>query len=188
MKMSEPNVTNYEADEIVVDYLAAISEKNGLNGMQAPLGLVPKKPRFIYIPKNRKVLSKFHTLLKSIKKNCYHDVIYYMSELLYEEDVTSEEVVKVLCDYYKAPIMEDLMVRVYATLYDDAAFMARLKADPVLRALAYSDVTTLAEINKYIKSRLTAEELPYFIGDELEALPRRGLLPRWGLLPPHPRP
>lgn len=121
-----------------------------------------EKPRFIYIKKgkkSKKALSKFHALIKSIEREHYHDISYYANKLL-SDGVKPEEIVEALLS----------RVRVY---YDEAHFIRRFKNDPILIALAYSDVTTLEETNKYIKSQLTAEELPYFIGDELEALPPR---------------
>ena len=126
-----------------------------------------EKPRFIYIKKGKKPLSKFHALIKSIEREHYHDISYYANKLLLD-GVKAEEIVEALLS----------SVRVY---YDEAHFIRRFKNDPILIALAYSDVTTLEEINKYIKSQLTAEELPYFIGDELEALPRQLLQSRASL-------
>ena len=163
---------NYEADELVVEYLAAIAKKNELNGNKNrhPSYDNPQKPRFIYIKKcksNKNPLSKFHALYQSIKNDRYYDIIYYMTELLYNEVVDAEEMIKRLCDYYKAPCMEVLMGRVYATLYNDAAFMHRLKGDLVLNGLARSETSTLEETIKYIKSQLTVEEMQYFTGDSL---------------------
>ena len=131
-----------------------------------------EKPCFIYIKKNKKnkkPLSKFHALIKSIEKEHYHDISYYANKLLMD-GVKADEIVHALLP----------RVRVYATIYDQAHFIQRFKNDPILIALAYSDVTTLEETNKYIKSQLTAEELPYFIGDTLEALPPRPALSNGG--------
>ncbi len=171
MTCYEADVNCYEADELVVEYLAAMTKKNELNGgTSIPSYDNPKKPRFIYIKKcksNKKPLGKFHALHQSIKNNRYYDIIYYVTELLYNEVVDAEELIKVLCDYYKVPCMEVLMGRVYATLYNDAAFMHRLKGDSVLNGLARSETSTLEETIKYIKSQLTAEEMQYFTGDSL---------------------
>ena len=41
-----------------------------------------EKPRFIYIKKGKKPLSKFHALIKSIEREHYHDISYYANKLL----------------------------------------------------------------------------------------------------------
>ena len=50
---------NYEADEFVVEFLAAIDKKNELNGgTSIPSYDNPKKPRFIYIKKHKSKSNK----------------------------------------------------------------------------------------------------------------------------------
>ena len=195
--MSAPatNYKNYKADELLVlEYLTAIEgKKNRLNGSVSENDAVcgpPQKPHYRYIPKGQKEqkeqkgqkeqkpLSKFHALLQSIKKNRYHDIIYYMNALLLAADEATskeaEEIVKVLCRYYKAPKEEELMRRVYATLYDEYAYMRQLADDPILKAMALAESSTsnLKEISAYIKARLrTPEEMENFIGDTLGVAP-----------------
>ena len=118
-----------------------------------------EKPCFIYIPKVGKTLSKFYALLRSLKREHYRDISYYANKLL-SDGVPAEEIIEALVVGY-AP-------RVYATTYDDsAACRKRLADDPVFKALALANTTTLQEINAYIKTQLTAEEAAQFIGDTL---------------------
>jgi hypothetical protein len=135
-----------------------------VNGSTAPI----EKPCFIYIPKTGKVLSKFHALLRSIKKEHYHDISYYANKLL-SDGVRVEEIIKALLCYAKRVYAKRVYAkRVYATTYDDlTACMKRLAGDSMLKALALANTTTLKDINTYIKSQLTAEELKHFIGDTL---------------------
>jgi len=144
-----------------------------------------KVPRFIYIQKG--ALKPFHALQRSIKKECYQDIRYYANKLLREGMKVTDFVqglranasvcvasvcVASVC-VASVCVASVCVASVYATTHDDcsvmhssSAMVQRLTKDPVLIALAYSDID-VKEINAYIKAQLTAEEMEDFIGDTL---------------------
>ena len=134
--------------------------RDWLNARGKAAALPVENPCFIYIQKGKKALSPCHALLKSIKREHYQDINYYVNKLLLD-GVPAEEILKALRGLEKE--------RVYATIYDEikVACMQRLAGDPGLKALALSDTVTLKEMNAYIKARLTPEESKHFIGDTL---------------------
>lgn len=139
-------------DEVITSLLKKKDSKeygDWLNAREEAAALPVEKPCFIYIQKGKKALSPCHALLKSIKKEHYQDISYYINKLLLD-GIQVEEIMKAL-----------------RGLEVESKCMQRLAEDPELKALALSDTVTLKDINAYIKSRLTPEESKYFIGDAL---------------------
>jgi hypothetical protein len=153
-------------DEAITALLQNKDSDNYRDWLNARINLpIIEKPCFIYIPKVGKTLSKFYALLRSLKREHYRDISYYANKLL-SDGVPAEEIIEALVVGNDVPRV--YAPRVYATTYDvSAACRKRLADDPVFKALALADTTTLRDINAYIKAQLTAEEAAQFIGDTL---------------------
>ena len=107
----------------------------------------------------------FHHLLRAVKKGHHYNVVYYIHKL-FQDGVTAEEVVTVLCAYFKVPFVPVLpykrsdlqyVLAVYVRFQVAMAMAEASATDAVTNLLPYIAEESPAAIIKNIMSRLKGD-------------------------------
>ena len=108
---------------------------------------------------------KFYHLLRAVKKSHHYNVVYYIHKL-FQDGEPAEDIVKVLCDYYKVPFVPTLpckrsdlqyVLAVYVRFQVAMAMAEASATDAVTNLLPYIAEESPAAIIKNIMSRLKGD-------------------------------